>query len=541
MIDSPEIISRKDALAAGLKRYFTGKPCKRGHVVEYYVLSRDCIECAKLRARKNHRCDPERDRKRQNAIDACETARKKGLKRFFTGKPCKHGHVTERMVSNKQCLECAKLNARKKSGFDSERYLKRKEACAVREAARKKGLKWFFTGEPCKYGHVKERCVSSGGCIECAKLRSCKKRGIDPERYRKRQEYRAARKAAHEKGLKRFFTGEPCKNGHVVELSVSSGGCIECQSERVRKDRANNPEKYKEYGRKAYADDPEKGRKRSLDYANANREKVRKSKRDRYAADPEKFLKASREYRTANLEYCRKQNRDWGKKDRANNPTKYLERERKFRKENRELWREWGRTWAKANPDKKKKHNATYYLKHKDKMNVASRKSYIANSKERNKQGRARYVANKEEILKQQRQARIDNPEKYSAAAKKRRYSKLGRLKAFWGMIKSRMGLRRGARKKLLTYDADVFQAHLVNTLPGKMTYQEACKAGYQHDHIVPISYISKNFPFDIACKMVVDLDNIRFIPATENMQKHSKMGDPYQLQVLDILKERYL
>ena len=29
-----EIISRKDALAHGLKVYFTGKVCKRGHVVQ---------------------------------------------------------------------------------------------------------------------------------------------------------------------------------------------------------------------------------------------------------------------------------------------------------------------------------------------------------------------------------------------------------------------------------------------------------------------------------------------------------------------------
>jgi hypothetical protein len=33
----PEIIVRKEALAKGLKGFFTGKPCKRGHVVERRV------------------------------------------------------------------------------------------------------------------------------------------------------------------------------------------------------------------------------------------------------------------------------------------------------------------------------------------------------------------------------------------------------------------------------------------------------------------------------------------------------------------------
>lgn len=34
---------------------------------------------------------------------------KAGLKRFFTGKPCLHGHVAERMVSSKGCIECSKI------------------------------------------------------------------------------------------------------------------------------------------------------------------------------------------------------------------------------------------------------------------------------------------------------------------------------------------------------------------------------------------------------------------------------------------------
>jgi len=40
-----EIVSRKDARAAGLKRYFTGKPCKRGHVAERWVSIKACVNC----------------------------------------------------------------------------------------------------------------------------------------------------------------------------------------------------------------------------------------------------------------------------------------------------------------------------------------------------------------------------------------------------------------------------------------------------------------------------------------------------------------
>ena len=44
----PEIISRKSALAKGLKRYFTGMPCIRGHISLRLVSNGDCIECRPL-------------------------------------------------------------------------------------------------------------------------------------------------------------------------------------------------------------------------------------------------------------------------------------------------------------------------------------------------------------------------------------------------------------------------------------------------------------------------------------------------------------
>lgn len=47
----PEIISRKEAIKRGLKRFFTGKPCPRGHVALRYLASKKCIECARAEQR----------------------------------------------------------------------------------------------------------------------------------------------------------------------------------------------------------------------------------------------------------------------------------------------------------------------------------------------------------------------------------------------------------------------------------------------------------------------------------------------------------
>lgn len=45
---SEPIISRKDAKAQGLKFYFTGKPCGRGHVAMRYTNNWACFECRRM-------------------------------------------------------------------------------------------------------------------------------------------------------------------------------------------------------------------------------------------------------------------------------------------------------------------------------------------------------------------------------------------------------------------------------------------------------------------------------------------------------------
>ena len=41
------------AQAAGLKRFFTGRPCRQGHIAERYAASGECYECAKIKAERH--------------------------------------------------------------------------------------------------------------------------------------------------------------------------------------------------------------------------------------------------------------------------------------------------------------------------------------------------------------------------------------------------------------------------------------------------------------------------------------------------------
>ena len=48
-------------------------------------------------------------------------AKAKGLRFYFTGKPCKHGHVAERQVANATCVECERARYRLKKSAAGRR------------------------------------------------------------------------------------------------------------------------------------------------------------------------------------------------------------------------------------------------------------------------------------------------------------------------------------------------------------------------------------------------------------------------------------
>jgi hypothetical protein len=62
-----DVISRKEAKAQGLTRYFTGKPCHKGHVSERFVSTRTCFVCNNDSAVREYTRDPEKAAARSKA------------------------------------------------------------------------------------------------------------------------------------------------------------------------------------------------------------------------------------------------------------------------------------------------------------------------------------------------------------------------------------------------------------------------------------------------------------------------------------------
>ena len=97
-------------------------------------------------------------------------ARQLGAKRYFTGVPCLRGHISQRSVANGICVECT---LRSPDRVDDLRA-----AIAIKKAARDANEPIYFIGRPCKHGHYSPRFTSNGACVKCAKMWRSSNRSI---------------------------------------------------------------------------------------------------------------------------------------------------------------------------------------------------------------------------------------------------------------------------------------------------------------------------------------------------------------------------
>lgn len=145
---------------------------------------------------------------------------------------------------------------------------------------------------------------------------------------------------ARDSGLDRYFTGKPCKYGHVTERRVSNQGCIACE-------RGKNQRRYYK--------DLEKWRTYHRNIARRDAAKIAERQKRKYAENPEKFRALAR-------------------KQYSKHRAKCLERIRKWRKQNPNYWRGANKRWAEKNPEKAKaSRKAAYHRRRARKKAAAGR------------------------------------------------------------------------------------------------------------------------------------------------------------------------
>ncbi len=100
-----------------------------------------------------------------------------------------------------------------------------------------------------------------------------------------------SRKDAKVLGLKRYYTGKACPNGHMAERYVSGSGCSSCVKERSK--HSKNKKSFKEYTR-------EYNKKYKNNLSKSNPHYVTQSAELYYTMHKKEILKRQKEYRNKN-------------------------------------------------------------------------------------------------------------------------------------------------------------------------------------------------------------------------------------------------
>ena len=101
-----EIITKKEAVAQGLSRYFTGKPCSSGHVCERRVDNSSCMKCLSIYSSRyfNKKSQSEKIEFFRQRYAKDPTRSNKYVKAYFKANPDKKNAYTAKRAA-------AKLNA----------------------------------------------------------------------------------------------------------------------------------------------------------------------------------------------------------------------------------------------------------------------------------------------------------------------------------------------------------------------------------------------------------------------------------------------
>jgi hypothetical protein len=97
-------------------------------------------------------------------------------------------------------------------------------------------------------------------------------------------------------------------------------------------------------------------------------------------------------------------------------------------------------------------------------------------------------------------------------------------------------GIRRAIEGKktfktfsILPYTPEQVVAHLLKTIPRGYTIDDFMKGKLHIDHIIPVSAFNITDGQDIDFQRCWALDNLRFLPAKENLQKGAHLDRPFQ------------
>lgn len=109
-----------------------------------------------------------------------------------------------------------------------------------------------------------------------------------------------SRTEAKRRGLVRYFTGDACTNGHVAERNVREGKCIECIRARQRRWNEDNRERLSLKGRQWREENADRKRANDKAWQEANKQRCKQVGAEYRSRNKERLSESQKNYREKN-------------------------------------------------------------------------------------------------------------------------------------------------------------------------------------------------------------------------------------------------
>lgn len=165
---------------------------------------------------------------------------------------------------------------------------------------------------------------------------------------RKSRKRPAARMLAKAAGEAHYFTGIPCKSGHLSMRHTDDGGCVECNRLAAVERYWEDPEKFRELSRLYKAADPERTKRQWKEGYLRHHDRRLADARRYYFNNRDARMASSRAWKCRNYFRVLEYSRWW----RSENIEHVRLRTRKYKQENAERIAFTSKVWRLNNPHK---------------------------------------------------------------------------------------------------------------------------------------------------------------------------------------------
>lgn len=234
-----------------------------------------------------------------------------------------------------------------------------------------------------------------------------------------------------------------------------------------------------------------------------NKEREKEYQKQYYLKNKEKTKEWRKEYYLKNREKII----EYQKQYQLENKDKTKERKKKWALKNKERIKSQQKKWQEDNKEKLKKLYKQYYQEHKERLKKLSREWHLKNE-EKNREQQKKWRVKMKTDLKWNFNHRMAS-----------------------GINKSlKKGNKNGRHwESLVGYTATDLEKRLKSTMPFGYTWNDFLNGELHIDHIIPVSVFNFTEPEHIDFKRCWALENLRLLPAEDNLRKSNKLYKPFQ------------